>query len=82
MSKIEKLLSKARNSHNSFKFSDFESLLESCGWILDHQKGSHRIWYSPGGERLPIQPKGSEAKSYQVKQFLDIYDQETSNGIR
>jgi predicted RNA binding protein YcfA (HicA-like mRNA interferase family) len=81
MSKREKLLTKARNNPNGLHLEEFESLLRLCGWIFDHQKGSHRIWYSPFGKRLPIQPKGGMAKGYQVKQFLACYDQEESNGV-
>lgn len=81
MSKKEKLLEKARNNPNGLNFNEFETLLQMCGWTFDRQTGSHRVWYSPGGERLPIQPKGSNAKGYQVRQFLRILDQEEMNGI-
>ncbi len=54
--------------------------MEKSGWTFRRQKGSHRLWYSPKGYRLPIQPKGHSAKGYQVKQFLAQYDMEHSNG--
>ena len=75
MSKKEKLLNKAKQNSKGLHFSEFEALLELCGWICDHQTGSHRIWYSPEKARLSIQPtKNSEAKEYQVKQFLALQE--------
>lgn len=79
MRRKEKLLAKARNNPNSLRFREFETLLSQCGWTFDHQTGSHRIWYSPQGYRLPIQPKGSQAKAYQVREFLNQYDQEVED---
>ena len=73
----EKLLIKARQNQKSLSFSDFETLLSLCGWKLKRQKGSHRLWYSPKGYRLSIQPKGSKAKDDRVKQFLEAYERET-----
>lgn len=76
MSRKEKLLTKARNNPAGLNFQEFESLLNLCEWRLDRQEGSHRIWISLQGTRLPIQPKGNKAKGYQVKQFLKIFDAE------
>ena len=79
MRRRDRLLSKARNSPNSLHFREFEVLLTRCGWTFDHQTGSHRIWYSPGRYRLPIQSKRGHAKGYQVREFLIQYDRETQN---
>jgi len=57
MRRKDRLLAKARNNPNSLRFREFETILSQCGWTFDHQTGSHRIWYSPQGYRLPIQPK-------------------------
>ena len=77
MGRKEKLLDKARNSPQRLRFSEFETLLNLCGWAFDHQTGSHRIWYSSTKVRLSIQPtKNNEAKAYQVKQFLKIQEEE------
>ncbi|MDD9974580.1 MAG: type II toxin-antitoxin system HicA family toxin [Candidatus Poribacteria bacterium] len=75
MRRRNRLLAKARNNPNSLNFREFETLLSRCGWIFDHQTGSHRIWYSPRGYRLPIQSKRAQAKGYQVREFLIQYDQ-------
>jgi predicted RNA binding protein YcfA (HicA-like mRNA interferase family) len=76
MRRRDRLLSKARSNPNSLRFREFEALLSQCGWTFDHQTGSHRIWYSPGRYRLPIQSKRGQAKGYQVREFLVQYDQE------
>ena len=79
MRRKDRLLAKARNNPNSLNFREFETLLSQCGWIFDHQTGSHRIWYSPRGYRLPIQSKRAQAKGYQVREFLIQYNQEIEN---
>lgn len=76
MSKTDKLLEKLRNNPNGIGFNDFEALLARLGWVLDRQTGSHHMWISPKRMRLVIQPQGSKAKGYQIKQFLKIHDEE------
>lgn len=71
MTKREKLLAKARNHAPGLSFAGFETLLRQCGWVFDHQTGSHRIWHSASRARLTIQEgRDGKAKSYQVEQFL------------
>lgn len=56
-------------------FRDFERLLLAFGFILDRTVGSHRQYVHPDVPRsLPIQPKGRDAKRYQVRQFLDMVE--------
>ena len=74
------LLRKARSSPSALSFRDFETLMARAGWQLRRQKGSHRLWYSPKGFRLPVQPNGNSAKGYQVRQFLTQVDKENSGG--
>lgn len=71
-----KLLAKARRNPSGLAFREFEALLRACGWVLDRQAGSHRLWRSPRGSLLPVQPRGSKAKGYQVRQFLRLLDEE------
>ena len=78
MSKKEKLLAKAENNPTGLKMQEFTTLMTRVGWILDHQRGSHQIWYSPNGYRLSVQTDGSQAKRYQVKQFLQRYYEENN----
>jgi len=75
MTKRQKLLARARNNPKGLSFGEFQTLLRQVEWQLDHQKGSHQIWYSPDGYRLPIQEaKDGKAKGYQVEQFLMHYE--------
>lgn len=77
MGRKEKLLKKAYNNPKGLKFNEFESLLSLYDWKLDRQRGSHRLWISPGGQRLPVQKsKNGMAKGYQVEQFLNRLEKE------
>ena len=76
MAKLEKLLEQARSHPASLSFTDFETLLAESGWTRKRQRGSHRLWYSPQGYRLPVQEEGGQAKPYQVRQFLTVYRSE------
>lgn len=79
MSKQEKLLEKAKNNPEGLSFEDFQTLMTRHGWVLDHQKGSHQIWYSPKSYRISVQNRNGKAKGYQVKQFLAKLEEENSN---
>ena len=76
MAKREKLLEKAKNNPRGLSYSDFETLLQQCDWLKDHQTGSHAIWNSPKKFRVSIQNRQGMAKEYQVKQFLSHYYEE------
>lgn len=76
MTAHEKLLEQAQRHPASLRFADFEALLARSGWILRRQRGSHRLWYSPSGYRLPIQDEDGQAKPYQVRQFLTVHQRE------
>jgi predicted RNA binding protein YcfA (HicA-like mRNA interferase family) len=77
MTQREKLLVRAKSNPTGLSFGEFHTLLRQAGWTLDHQKGSHQIWYSPTRYRLPIQEgRSGKAKGYQVEQFLGQYEVE------
>jgi len=76
MTKAETLLAKARTQPGGLSFSEFETLWARAGWTFQRQRGSHRLWMSPGRFRLPIQNADGTAKRYQVEQFLDRFDKE------
>jgi hypothetical protein len=67
MDRLEKLLARARHSSGGLSFAEFETMMRLAKWSLDRQRGSHRLWYSPRGYRLPVQPVGRQAKGYQVR---------------
>ena len=79
MSKKEKLLDKANNNPDGLSIDNFRTLMKQQGWILDHQSGSHQIWYSPKFYRLSVQDRNGKAKGYQVKQFLTRFEEEDNN---
>ena len=79
MAKKDKLLDKVQRNPNGLRFGELETLFQQSGWVLDRHRGSHRIWRSPKGARLPVQEtKGGKAKGYQVKQFLNILEEESA----
>ena len=67
---LVKLLS--GNSDNNIEFNDLVKLLSNFNFIC-RIKGSHHIfWKEDVEEILNIQPAGSKAKAYQVKQVRNI----------
>ncbi len=75
MSKFEKLQLKllSGNADNNFSFDDLRNILLHFGFFERTTGGSHRIFYKEGiDEILNIQPKGSKAKPYQIKQVRQI----------
>jgi len=76
MSRHEKLISKAKNNPDGLSFSEFQTLMTRCGWVMDHQSGSHQIWYSPKSYRISVQNRNGKAKGYQVRQFLARFYEE------
>ncbi|MCL2396918.1 MAG: type II toxin-antitoxin system HicA family toxin [Defluviitaleaceae bacterium] len=71
----KKLLGVVINNHNNVKFSDFVSLLKHFGFELKRVNGSHHIYKNHIiGKSINIQNDKGEAKSYQVKQFLEIIE--------
>jgi len=71
---------KSKNNPDGLSFTDFQTMMLHCGWVKDHQSGSHQIWYSPKLYRISIQNRNGQAKGYQVKQFLLRLEEETKHG--
>lgn len=75
MSKFEKLIIKllAGASDKNFEFDDLIKVLVSLEFEERNTGGSHRIFYKAGiQEILNLQPIGSKAKPYQVKQVREL----------
>lgn len=81
MNKREKLLTKAQRVPDGLLFDELETLLKQQGWELDRQKGSHRIWISPGKTVVSLQSNGKRAKGYPVKQVLRILEREKKHPV-
>lgn len=74
MSRYEKTLEKVLRggSDASIRFADLRNLLLALGFE-ERIKGSHHIFNLEGRQAaLNIQPDGSKAKAYQVKQVRQI----------
>jgi predicted RNA binding protein YcfA (HicA-like mRNA interferase family) len=74
MTRIAKLYAAIiADSNASFSYREFERLLLAFGFEHKRISGSHRIFSHPlVPHNLSIQPRGGEAKSDQLRQFLDI----------
>jgi len=75
MSRIKKAVSKILEGRSdaSFNFDDLCFVLERAGFTRRSGKGSHRIFFRDGvDEIVNIQPKGGQAKPYQVKQVREL----------
>jgi predicted RNA binding protein YcfA (HicA-like mRNA interferase family) len=74
MTRIDKLYERLlANPAQRLDYRDFVSLIEAFGFRLGRTKGSHRSYVHPACKRpLVIQPKGKEAKPYQVREFLGM----------
>jgi predicted RNA binding protein YcfA (HicA-like mRNA interferase family) len=74
MGKHEKILQKILSGRQdaSINFSEAVALLGSLGFST-RINGSHHIFYREGViEIINIQPDGSKAKPYQIKQIREI----------
>ena len=74
MSQLDKLLAKilSGTSDSSIPFAQICQLLRRLGFE-ERIRGSHHIFSKEGVEEiLNLQPKGSQAKAYQVKQVRTV----------
>jgi hypothetical protein len=74
MGKYDKLFANILSGKNdqSIRFSELTHLLTAMGFSK-RIKGDHHIYYRQDIEEiLNLQPKGSQAKAYQVRQVRNI----------
>ena len=78
MTKSDKKNRKIRQNPGNARFHDFVTWIEDNGFILDRVSGSHHIFVHPNIDSpINIQKKkDGTAKSYQVKQAINIIDGE------
>jgi hypothetical protein len=82
MSQIDKLVYMVVCGQNdkNIKFHDLQHLLRYLGF-RERIRGDHFIYTKEGiAEKLNIQPNGSQAKPYQVKQVRNIILKYTLGG--
>lgn len=77
MTRIDKLYAQLLASPSpALSFRDFITLIEAFGFAHTRTRGSHRSYVHPRCPRpLVVQPKGKDAKLYQVRQFLDMIEE-------
>lgn len=64
----------AGNSDNNIRFTDFRNLILSFGFV-ERIKGDHHVYKRDDiPEGIVIQPLGSKAKAYQVKQVRNLFN--------
>ena len=69
----EKILERILDGRGAVAFRDLERILRKLGFDLVRTRGSHHIYRHPKVPRhLNIQPIGTEAKPYQIKQLRDM----------
>jgi predicted RNA binding protein YcfA (HicA-like mRNA interferase family) len=74
--KKQKLLQKLLSGTKNVRFSEAIALAEAFGFRLDRIKGSHHIFIHPEiPELLNLQNDNEKAKSYQIKQLLQLVEE-------
>ena len=63
------------STDRSIEFREFIAMIEAFGFMHIRTKGSHRSYAHPTCDALLVlQPKGKDAKRYQVREFLGIVE--------
>ena len=66
----------ASGALQNVRFSDMIDLVEGFGFRLDRTRGSHHVFVHPEvPEVLSLQPEGSQAKAYQIREFLELIEE-------
>ena len=72
----KKLLAKALSGSKNISFTEFVTLVEAFGFRLSRINGSHHIFtHANVRELVNLQEVNGKAKSYQVRQFLELVEQ-------
>lgn len=65
-----------QSTSRSIAYRDFIALIGAFGFVHERTKGSHQSYTHPESKRpLVVQPKGKEAKRYQVPELLDMIEE-------
>jgi predicted RNA binding protein YcfA (HicA-like mRNA interferase family) len=65
-----------QSTNRTVDYRDFIAMIEAFGFEQIRTKGSHASYAHPNCPKLLIlQPKGNEAKRYQVREFLAIIEE-------
>lgn len=65
-----------QSTSRTVDYRDFIAMIEAFGFAKIRTKGSHASYAHPDcAKLLVLQPKGNEAKRYQVREFLAIVEE-------
>jgi predicted RNA binding protein YcfA (HicA-like mRNA interferase family) len=71
----QKAYEAARRNPRQALFADLQRILVAAGFTLVRTRGSHHVYTKAGVEEIVnFQPKGKEAKAYQVRQVLNLIE--------
>lgn len=73
MSRLEKLLAKAKNSPTNITFPELEALAAGYGLPLE-PGGSHYVQRLPDGTKNTIKREGNNVKKWYVKDVVDAIE--------
>ncbi len=69
------LLRRMAANQANVRFDDLVSLVVACGFREKRRRGSHCLYsHSAVSELLNLQNVGGQAKPYQVRQFLRLFE--------
>lgn len=75
MVKKQKLYQRLISSQKNVKFNDFVTIIIAFGFSFNRITGSHHIYDHPNvPQSVSIQPDKSQAKPYQIRQFLRLVE--------
>ena len=64
------------NSNRDVAFRDFLALIVALGFVHSRTKGSHQSFvHKKCPKLLVVQPKGKDAKRYQVRELLEMIEE-------
>lgn len=65
-----------QSTNRAVNYRDFIAMVEAFGFRNIRTKGSHATYVNPTcSSPLVLQPKGKDAKRYQIRNFLDIVEE-------
>ena len=66
--KVYQAVMSGKADHN-IDFNDFVNLMQSLGFVLQRQRGSHMMFQHTSGAYMNVQKMGNKAKALQVQQL-------------
>lgn len=69
MASVEKIIEKMKNQPNGIRLQEADKVLNSIGYSLDRQKGSHRQYINPDGDVITIKADNTLKACY-IKDIL------------